>query len=123
MMIAEISCHIEFADAASAEELLTYLRGKGGRARRFANTVEVTRPVTEAGAPIAGGPVTLDYSAEMSPALRDAVVTQLKKYRTTLAAQMLKGSSGFLETHDCYHDEGKACDKASQQRYEWGEQP
>jgi len=120
-MIAEISCHIEFAEAGAAEALLMYLRDKGGRARRLANVVEVTQTRDEAGK-VVEGHVTLDYSVDTTPAVRDLVIARLKLYRTTLAAQIKSGSSGFIETRDCYHDEGLPCDKVSQQRLEWGVQ-
>jgi len=116
-MIAEISCHIEFVDSASAETALAYLVSKGGVARRFATAALVSEPRED-------GSVTLDYSANLkSVATRDLIIKQLKKYRTTLATKVLAGSSGFLETHNCYHDEGKPCDPGSVQRFEWGEQP
>jgi len=115
-MQAEISCHIVFVDAASAQTALTYLNAEGGMARRFAQRVVVSKPAED-------GSVTLDYSVDLkSLTTRDLIIAQLKKYRTTLAAQVLAGSSGFLETHNCYHDEGKSCDRTSVKWFEWGVQ-
>jgi len=122
-MLAEISCQIVFVDLASAQTALTYLADKGGMARRFVETAMVSPSRDEWGVIQPEGPVILDYSVNLnSTATRDLIITQLKKYRTTLAAKVLAGSSGFIQTHDCYHDEGKPCDAASLQRFEWGPQ-